>query len=248
MRFASVLRAHRLPIENPRTEPRDLARLDTSVRAVFPLYPRGPRSGPGYSVPVHPHLIDPIRPTRRHTRLRRFAAYTRCLRCASVLGLQCLGDPRVVPCFRWHSVSTCCPLGSREAHRLLAPSSFTNDAGLRPKRRVSALPISHTPILVRGFISGLTYGSLSLRPVDLLAPLLGADQVFTQPTGAFTSGLSTDWSPAPSPDITTEVTGQAPLAGLSPARTPTSIAATARRTGQADFPHPALGKDTRCSV
>jgi hypothetical protein len=51
----------------PRTEPRDIARLDTSVRAVHPLYPRGPRSGPGYSVPAHPHLIDPIRPTRRHT-------------------------------------------------------------------------------------------------------------------------------------------------------------------------------------
>jgi hypothetical protein len=50
----------------PRSEPRDTARLDTSVRAVRPLYPRGPRSGPGYSVPAHPHLIDPIRPTRRH--------------------------------------------------------------------------------------------------------------------------------------------------------------------------------------
>jgi hypothetical protein len=50
----------------PRSEPRDKARLDTSVRAVRPLYPRGPRSGPGYSVPAHPHLIDPIRPTRRH--------------------------------------------------------------------------------------------------------------------------------------------------------------------------------------
>jgi hypothetical protein len=130
--------------------------------------------------------------------------------------LQCLGNPRVVPCFRWHSVSTCCPLGSREAHRLLAPSSFTHDAGLRPKRKVSALPISHTPILVRGFISGLTYGSLSLRPVDLLAPLVGADQAFTQPTGTFTSGLSTVWSPAPAPDITTETTGQFPLAGLFP--------------------------------
>ena len=30
------------------------------------LYPRGPRSGPGYSVPVHQHLIDPIRPAHRH--------------------------------------------------------------------------------------------------------------------------------------------------------------------------------------
>jgi hypothetical protein len=86
------------------------------------------------------------------------------------------GDPRLVPCFRQHSVSTCRPLGSREVHRLHVPSSFTDVTGLRPKRRVSALPISHTPILVGGFISGLTYGSLSLRPIDLLAPLVGADQ------------------------------------------------------------------------
>ena len=31
----------------------------------YSTYPRGPRSGPGYSVPVHQHLIDPIRPARR---------------------------------------------------------------------------------------------------------------------------------------------------------------------------------------
>ena len=31
-----------------------------------PLYTRGPRSGPGYVVPVHPRLTDPIRPTRWH--------------------------------------------------------------------------------------------------------------------------------------------------------------------------------------
>jgi hypothetical protein len=29
-------------------------------------FPRGPRSGPGCSVPVRHHLIGPIRPTRRH--------------------------------------------------------------------------------------------------------------------------------------------------------------------------------------
>ena len=113
-------------------------------------------------------------------------------------------------------MSTCRPLGPRKVPRLLPPSSFTDDAGLRPKRRVSALPISHTPIPVGGFISGLTYGSLSLQPVDLLAPLVGADRASTQPTGTFTSGLSTVWSPAPPPDITTETTGQFSLAGLSP--------------------------------
>ena len=30
------------------------------------LRPRGPRSGPGYAVPVRPCLTGPIRPTRGH--------------------------------------------------------------------------------------------------------------------------------------------------------------------------------------
>jgi hypothetical protein len=45
---------------------RDDALISTSVRADPPLYPRGPRSGPGSVVPVHLHLLGPIRPTRRH--------------------------------------------------------------------------------------------------------------------------------------------------------------------------------------
>ena len=32
----------------------------------YSTYPRGPRSGPGCSVPVRHHLFGPIRPTRRH--------------------------------------------------------------------------------------------------------------------------------------------------------------------------------------
>ena len=73
-------------------------------------------------------------------------------------------------------------------------------------------------------------------------PLSEPTKAIPRPTEAFTSGLSTAWSPAPSPDITTGATGQAPLTGLSPVRTPTSIAATAHRTGLADFPHPAPRK------
>jgi hypothetical protein len=42
-------------------------RSSTTIQAATPLYPRGPRSGPGYSVPVHHHLCGPIRPTRRHS-------------------------------------------------------------------------------------------------------------------------------------------------------------------------------------
>jgi hypothetical protein len=63
--FAIVLRArccHRDSLLCVRAD----ALISTSVRAGQPLYPRGPRSGPGYSVPVHPHLIGPIRPTRGH--------------------------------------------------------------------------------------------------------------------------------------------------------------------------------------
>jgi hypothetical protein len=47
----------------------DAVRSGTAMRAASPLYPRGPRSGPGCIVPVHRHLIDPIRPTRGHSAL-----------------------------------------------------------------------------------------------------------------------------------------------------------------------------------
>jgi hypothetical protein len=40
-------------------------RLRTALEVIL-LRPRGPRSGPGCSVPVRHHLIGPIRPTRRH--------------------------------------------------------------------------------------------------------------------------------------------------------------------------------------
>jgi hypothetical protein len=42
---------------------------DTAKSGRDSPHPRGPRSGLGYSVPIHHHLIDPIRPTRRHVRI-----------------------------------------------------------------------------------------------------------------------------------------------------------------------------------
>jgi hypothetical protein len=57
-----------LPITlRPRSKSRNAVRWCTTVRAAWLLYPRGPRSGPGYAVPVHPHLTGPIRPTHRHS-------------------------------------------------------------------------------------------------------------------------------------------------------------------------------------
>jgi hypothetical protein len=49
---------------------------------------------------------------------------------------------------------------------------FAGNTGLRHGINVSAFPIlPHTPILVRGAISRLDYGSLALRPVALLVLL-----------------------------------------------------------------------------
>ena len=71
-------------------------------------YPRGPRSGPGYSVPIHQHLIDPIPATGKHIPTSRLCGYTKRLSCAgaprppatgSVLSLQILIDmsPSLTP-------------------------------------------------------------------------------------------------------------------------------------------------------
>ena len=76
---------------------RDDALTSTSVQAVSPLYPRGPRSGPGYSVPVHQRLLDPIRPTRRHILISPSRGlYEMPSLC---MPLACLGNPRLVLSF-----------------------------------------------------------------------------------------------------------------------------------------------------
>jgi len=64
--FASLLRARRFQTCSAPHCVGAVVRLSTAIRAVSLLYPRGPRSGPGYAVPVHPHLVGPMRPTRRH--------------------------------------------------------------------------------------------------------------------------------------------------------------------------------------
>src|ERR1700733_14187893 len=101
---------------------------------------------------------------------------------------------------------------------------FTGNSGLRHEGNVSAFPISSHSDPGEGVFSSLDYGSLALRPVALLA-LLSERIGFLQPSRTFTSGLSTVWSPAPPPDITTVPTGQSARAGLPPARSSTSFTA-----------------------
>ena len=65
--FAIVLRAHCFHRVLPaRCQGRCAGKAPPCERTQ-PLYPRGSRSGPGYAVPVHHHLVSPIRPTRGHT-------------------------------------------------------------------------------------------------------------------------------------------------------------------------------------
>ena len=119
----------------PRTESRDAVRGCTTVQRLLPLYPRDPRSGPGYVVPVHHRLTGPMRPTPRHSPISPHGGlYALSSLCVI---LRRLGDPGADPCFCWHTFSTCRPPRPREVHRLLSPSSFTDDAGLRPECRWS---------------------------------------------------------------------------------------------------------------
>ena len=153
-----------------------------------------------------------------------------------------LGDPRVVPCFRWPFCLGMSPSETPGRSSAAYTQSFADDTGLRPLRKVSALPTPPHSASRGGSISGLTYGSLIATTCRVARPPDGADRVLRPADGDFYIRASGGWSPAPPPDITTVATGQFPLAGLPPARTPTSLAATAHRTGQAHLAHPALGE------
>ena len=195
--------------------------MSTAVRAA--RY----RSTPGALAPDRVMLsrsilayTAPSAPLAGTSRLRRRAAYTQCLRCAAASATH-----ERFRAFVDYSFSACRPLRPREVHRLLVPSSFADDAGLRPLRTVSALPKSPHSVSRGGIHFGAYVRFALATTCRVVRPPDGADQVVTQPTGTFTSGLSAGWSPAPPPDIATVATGRVPPAGLSPARTSTSLAA-----------------------
>ena len=192
VRFASTLRGRRCRYRRILVQSRGARCANPPpFKRLLPLYPRDPRSGPGYVVPVHHHLTGPMRPTPRPSPISPHGGLY-ALSSLCVIARR-LGDPGADPCFCWHTFSTCRPPRPREVHRLLSPSSFTDDAGLRPECRWSRhFQDPPPPILVGGEFSRLHYGSLSLRPADLLALLVGADQVLTQPTRTFTFGLPAD--------------------------------------------------------
>jgi hypothetical protein len=144
-----------------------VARMSTTVRAAVPLYPRGPRSGPGCAIPVHHHLIGPIRPTRRHSATSPLGG----LYALPSLCLSASATREWFRAFTARSFSTCRPLRPRGARRGLSPNCGPDDTGLRLFRTSSALPSAPTIRFqwvprFRGFS-----GSHVLRPVELLASL-----------------------------------------------------------------------------
>ena len=64
---------------------------DTVTRASRP-YPRGPRSGQGYSVPVHQHLLTSSEPLTSTPRFPSCAGYTESLCCAGAPRLPTSGS------------------------------------------------------------------------------------------------------------------------------------------------------------
>ena len=84
---------------------------------VLHLRPRGPRSRPGYAVPVRHHLCDPIRPTRGHIALSPHGGlYTMPSLCGSAEATH-----EWFRAFAAHSFLTCRPLRPRGARTSYRP-------------------------------------------------------------------------------------------------------------------------------
>ena len=164
------------------------------------LRPRGPRSGSGYRVPNRHHLFDPIRPTRRHIAISPHGGlYAMPSLCGSAEATR-----EWFRAFTAHSFLACRPLRPRGVrHRYPeircrqwpSPNDHRLGTPNTPAIR-SARAVDFVASLVR-----FRYGLPGCSP-----PLYGSDW-FIQPSGTFTSRLSTDRSPSPLLDITTTATG-----------------------------------------
>ena len=169
VQFASALRALRFPAPCPRSESRGAVRLCTSVQAAVAALPQGPSLRSGYSVPAHPHLLGPIRPTRKHISI----SPTRLIR--GVLAVRRVSTPRRPTSGSVLSLAVLYrhvvlqdpgkPAGCSYPvlHRPHWPSTFSDGLG-------TSITL-HPPILVEESISRLNHGSHALQPADLLAPL-----------------------------------------------------------------------------
>jgi hypothetical protein len=229
-RFASALRALRGHTWCPALRQNGGLGGTLPFEEISPL-PQRSSLRSGFCCPSPSTLIRPHPPrSRAHP---DFAAL-RFIRDAFAVLVR-LGDPRVVPCF--HCVFLLdMPSSTTTGSPSVAYAQFLHRRRW-PSPRLERLGTPKYPIIRFGwdvdFVASLVHRVLQhwLRPVDLLAPLADLTGYFSQPTEAFTSGLSTGRSPFPPPGITTVATEQVPPVGLSPTGTSASIAAPNPSTG-----------------
>jgi len=165
-----------------------------------PLYPRGPRSGPGYSVPVHQRLFGPIRPTRPHIATSPLGGlYAMPLLCGCAWAAR-----EWFRAFADRSVPSCRPLRPRRARRLHEPVLHRRLWPSPTEKRLGALDTPGIP-----FSRAVDFEACTVRfRYDLTTgspPCV--DPACRQPTGAFTPRLSPIRSPFTALGITTMVTG-----------------------------------------
>jgi hypothetical protein len=185
-------------------------------------YPRGPRSGPGYVVPVRHHLTDPIRPTRGHTAISPHSGlYAVPSLCGSAEATRAR-----FRAFADCSFLTCRPLRPRGVRTSHCPISRCR-RGLRHGLTGSTLPILPQSDSRGRSISGLT-GSPLLRPVSLLASPVGSDQDCSQRTGGFYVQAFGGSVSLPAAGYDYDIDWTPMSAGLAPAGTAASFAALAR--------------------
>ena len=153
-------------------------------------YPRGPRSGPGCSVPVHQHLIDPIRATGKHVPTSRYRGYTKRLGCA--------GAPRPPPSGSERSLFILLDMSPSETPEKSVAAFIQFLRHQRwPSPRLKGFGFPNNPTI--RFTWGRYFGALLqfafattcrfVRPPD------GSDSAFASPKRTFTSRLSPAWSP-----------------------------------------------------
>jgi hypothetical protein len=129
-----------LPVSpNPRSMSRGAVRWCTTVQAANAALPQGSSLQSGLCCPGPSSLNRPHAP---HSPAQPDFAAQRFIRAALAVSLRTSATSEWFRAFANHSLSACRPPRPREVHRLPIPSSFTDDAGLEPSTKVSALPIS----------------------------------------------------------------------------------------------------------
>jgi hypothetical protein len=142
---------------------------------------------PGALTPVRVMLsrsINAYRPHPPHSQAHRDfteTAYTRCLRCAGAPRRPTSGSALS----QSRSFSTCRLRRPREARRLPTPSSFADDAGLRPGGRGSALPT----LPISGLSVRLRYDLSSCSPPSRDFYVRASDGLVALPTAGYDYGV-----------------------------------------------------------